>query len=839
MKNKKRYILIISLSICMVLSLVLLSSYAWWMKKGGQSGSNYILGACINIEYTNELDANNEPISGLELSDEWPMSDAEGKERPGYTFTVKNTCENVSTLNYEIVLESIETPNPNAHMPEEYIRVRLDDNDIKTYSLLDDYPFDTKAEYTILDTKLIYRGTLTGTEPQTHTIRSWFSIDAPEETIGYQFNSRIKVYAGQGVEVPTEEPLICYAVDPTDGTLVKYNSECGKDVVIPDSYLGVPIRSIGSKAFYDNPKLFEGGVDSFDDENVLFALAISDTYIEASVTQNIDLLTKDDFWIVKYKDGEEVDAAIEDALANDEMIGEIKTMFNITDDDLKPACQANTAGCSDGSFSFIYGYDGDDIELIANMYSYDLAVAMGIDPKDLPSSFLADSIDFSIATNLVEIKDNAFVGYNPETLTLPSSLKIIGDGAFSSYTGVVDNATGKPVNTSDLDNINDPSEVTFKALNLPDGLEKIGNKAFYSYYGYGKTLTIPNSVTDIGDEAFMLFPGSGLVLGNSVENIGKSAFYYYENAVTLPDSLVTIGDTAFHNVDFDTPLVMPSSLKSVGASSFSNYTGPSVVLNDGLESIGSRAFENFSGSDESYYNMYQLYGDSWNDHMTCSEITLPSSLKTIGERAFYLYYGCNTTLAIPEGITDLNNGTFYWFVGNDISLPSTLKTVGNEVFAMHFGVNKKLIIPEGVTSVGSSAFSGFYGTGLSLPSTLTSIGSSAFNNFVGNENENLVIPEGVTVIEDFTFKNFNGKGIELPSTLTEIDQWAFYYYNGSAIDIPNGVTLLGRCGTDSYGNPVLTKVFNSMQNTITVHSQNLYDTRSDWTRYPNAVVLDN
>ena len=844
MNIKKKYTYVLVLSILMVLTIVLLSSYAWWRIKREQSGSNQILGACLDISYEEQVGDNGLPITGLTIDGSWPITDAEGIQSEGYTFTVRNTCSNVEELNYEIVLESLETLDPNKHMPEEYIRLRLDDKEILTYKNLEDYPKDTNASYAedILNTKSVYKGKLIGNEPQTHTLRSWFSIDAPSETIGYQFNSKVKVYAGQGITVPEQEPVVCYAVEPVTGELVKYNAECGKNVVIPDSYMGIPIKSIGTNAFVGQAAVFEGGIDSLEDERVLFAVARSDNYLTAMQADDPSLLTKDDIWIVKYKEGADVDAAIDTAIANDSMMNEMKSMFNLTDEELKSkVCIGKTQGCSDGFTSFVYGLNESAPVVIGYRYSYEMAVAMGMDPNEIPVNFEVDSIDFSIATNLIELKSGSLRPYNPADLVLPNSLQIIGDHALEGYTGIVDKETGEPVSIQSLNNYSDQSELIFKELNLPSSLVSIGDNAFTSYYGIGKTLTIPNNVTDIGDAAFTLFNGDHLILGSKLENIGDNTFKNYENEITLPASLVSIGEEAFDEVDFDLPLVLPTSLEYIGKEAFDSYDGPSIQFNNKLKYIGDRAFNGFKGSEVGSYQLYIDYGDNWKEHCESSAITLPSTLEYIGESAFSSYLGCHSNLVIPEGIETLKYGSFANFVGDSLTLPSTLKTVENGVFtnSYGFGEGSSLVIPNGVTSIGDEAFAGFAGNSLTLPSGITSIGNRTFGKYVGNENDVLVIPEGVTTIGAFAFQNYRGKGITFPSTLQKIDQWAFYYYNGDPIDIPSSVSLIGQSGEDSSGNPTITRTFNMMQNTITVHSQNLYDSRSEWTSYPDKVILDN
>lgn len=86
----------------------------------------------------------------------------------------------------------------------------------------------------------------------------------------------------------------------------------------------------------------------------------------------------------------------------------------------------------------------------------------------------------SIDLGGAEIAENeAFVSNACETITLPSTMRIIGDDSFTSK--------------------------VLKTVNLNDGLQAIGEGAFFSY-GKIKNMTIPASVTYIGVQAIGYYP---------------------------------------------------------------------------------------------------------------------------------------------------------------------------------------------------------------------------------------------------------------------------------------------------------------------------------------------
>lgn len=90
---------------------------------------------------------------------------------------------------------------------------------------------------------------------------------------------------------------------------------------------------------------------------------------------------------------------------------------------------------------------------------------------------------------------------------------------------------------------------------LPDGLETIGDHAFY-YCKLGESLTIPDSVKEIGAWAFGTKYANWtqlktVTIGSGIENVNKYAFYYCDHLedVTIDASkmFVTLGEEPFNS----------------------------------------------------------------------------------------------------------------------------------------------------------------------------------------------------------------------------------------------------------------------------------------------------
>lgn len=323
-----------------------------------------------------------------------------------------------------------------------------------------------------------------------------------------------------------------------------------------------------------------------------------------------------------------------------------------------------------------------------------------------------------------------------------------------------------------------------------------------------QTIVIGDQITQIGRYAFTGTACSTIKFGKNVRSIGAEAFNGCRNLsgdLTLPDSVQIVGDRAFSGcTGLNGTLTLGSSLQTIGAGAFHYcpFSGD-LVIPDNVTSIGDSAF----------------YISDYLRPETQGTLTLGKNLRTIGKAAFS---GCAFTgsLTIPEGVTEIANGTFSssrsngMFTGT-LTLPSTLKTIGAEAFA-YTDFSGELLIPDGVTSIGANAFKecdGFGGllslpdsvktvgesafylckgfTGLKLSASLTKIEERSFAHMYGLKTE-VVIPEGVTEIGEGAFSCSYMPSVRLPSTLKKIEKQAFMYaHNLTKITLPDGLETIG------------------------------------------------
>lgn len=270
-------------------------------------------------------------------------------------------------------------------------------------------------------------------------------------------------------------------------------------------------------------------------------------------------------------------------------------------------------------------------------------------------------------------------GKNATDIALPSQLTTIGDYAFCG---------------------NKLSSIT-----IPTSVTRIGNNAFAGCENLAY-ITIPSKVTGLGDYAFFgCSKLSNITLSQSISSIGKNAFAYCPSLTStiLPASVTEIGNFAFAWSGLK-ELSIGAAVSKMGYSLFAGCANLSKVTID-------PANQHYTIQDDVIYTKDMTTAVIGLENIT--SITLPTTVSTVGENAFYY---C-------ENLTELN-------------LPTSLRTISSQAFCYCNGLTKATI-PEGVTYIGGQAFRGCNNlTEITLPSTLKEFGPWI------EDNPTLSIPEG-------------------------------------------------------------------------------------------------
>ena len=194
--NKKTKFAILGVIALVLVTLSL--TYAYWLITRTQTKENVITAGCLDISLTNEQ-------NDISLTEQFPISDNEGKELTPYTFTVTNNCN--TSVDYNVNLEVLGDKESN--MDSSSIKVMLDDG---TPVIVGEKLEVEATNADAYEAHLVTQGTLSAKGTATHSVRLWIDEEAPISEMNKTFSSKVSVTAGQGINSPIKEGTLAYAV---------------------------------------------------------------------------------------------------------------------------------------------------------------------------------------------------------------------------------------------------------------------------------------------------------------------------------------------------------------------------------------------------------------------------------------------------------------------------------------------------------------------------------------------------------------------------------------------------------------------------------------------------
>ena len=302
--------------------------------------------------------------------------------------------------------------------------------------------------------------------------------------------------------------------------------------------------------------------------------------------------------------------------------------------------------------------------------------------------YVPESLKTIIILSGTSIPEDAFYKCSSlRSITIPSSVTSIGEDAFygcSSLQQVDYNGTISKwacINFSDVDanplsNANAKLYINGKLFQeeniVLEGIDKIGAYAFYNC-SFIKTITIPSSVTSIEKRAFF---GCNSLESLTLPFIDTYLGYYFgatkwqNNSDYVPKSLKTIvilGGTsiskyAFADCSSLINITIPSSVTSIEAYAFYNCSSlKSITIPNSVTSIGSYAFSYCS---------------------SLESITIPSSVTSIGSNAFRHCTQLQSVTFEPNSKLESIGSDAFWFCSSltSIIIPSSVTTILDSAF---------------------------------------------------------------------------------------------------------------------------------------------------------------
>ena len=358
-------------------------------------------------------------------------------------------------------------------------------------------------------------------------------------------------------------------------------------------------------------------------------------------------------------------------------------------------------------------------------------------------------------------------------------------------------------------------------VTIPKTVYLLLNESFYGCNSL-TTIILPSSITSIYNNAFVgctglqsiyvrrTTPASANTNNFSASTYTSATLYVPEEAydaykATAPwSSFTNIKKT---NYDFEKNgiyyKITDASAKTVAVTyrdtDYDNYSGsvsiPSSVSYDGttysVTAIGQLAFR----------------GSNDGGHLT--SVTIPSSVKTIDNYAFWLQKNLGN-VSIPSSVTSIGKYAFCWCSNmTRISIPNSVTSIGRDAFAqcknassLTIGSGIKTIeqdcfydcvklttvtIPNNVTSIVTRAFTNCSSmTSITIGSGVTSMGSEVFNgcSALSSVKSMAITPPSITS-NTFDASHYSSVTLTVPYSSKSAYQAANYWKNFTTITTQN------------------------------------------------------
>ena len=321
--------------------------------------------------------------------------------------------------------------------------------------------------------------------------------------------------------------------------------------------------------------------------------------------------------------------------------------------------------------------------------------------------------------------------FEKDTITIPASVEYIGAGAFSNCgckqfvvdqkNNVYATIDGVLYNKKKKELVAYPARFSVSGnakderfyITIPEGIVGIGDYALFGLgdvtHAWGISYRLPSTLEYIGDYAFAY--NYGFSVDRTVSYNGYTTSK--ERGIYLPDSLATIGEGAFYNICSSNrrkKLIFAdlsnTQITEIPALAFwgVSLSGDIFVFPNALISIGPKAFENARITNQLNYAP-----------------NLPAALTHIGENAFAnAYLGKGIIFPTDSCLISIGDGAFQGssfeqlHFDGEISLPSKLESIGEKAF-WDIDYLKWIVIPSSVEKIGKDMCSS-YTTSLSVKS---------------------------------------------------------------------------------------------------------------------------
>lgn len=591
-----------------------------------------------------------------------------------------------------------------------------------------------------------------------------------------------------------ENPESDFTFDERTGTILDYSYFGAKDIIIPETIKGVPVRHIGEYAFYSK------GINSVKLPKSLLTIG-EQAFMDNGLT-NVEIPDK----VKRIETG---------AFANNK----IKNLILPTEIEYFGA----------GVFM------GNKLENFVIPSNMTIIPRRFLENNELKTIMLPDSV--------VRINEKAFMNNNLTIIYIPKSVEFIANLAFSKNKiknvefknpniklypnafdyGVKSNIEddGKVILVEEKDlefdkttgtitkyngtdwNIEIPKEISgVKVIKIGFTEDYDGKVGAFQNKNLNKVI-IPEGITTIDENSFKNNSITELTLPSTITNINKSAFENNNiSKIELPKKLSVLEENVFRNNHLTTvnlsnvteikagafannkikQIELPNNLTTIEREVFQNNSLESITLPKNITTIKSNAFSSNKITELNIPEKLEIIEEGAFSGNQLSSLELPKNVREVGRHAFA--YNILKKLSV-KGNTEILNKAFYTNKIVELDLSDGVVLKEGEIF--QFNGLKNVKIPKATKRIPHLVFAANQITNIEFHNEVTEIG---YGSFYVNKLEELILPDNILTIGNAAFFNNNIKKLKLPNNLTIIDAGSFRMNKLTEVVIPNSVNII-------------------------------------------------